>query len=314
MSTLPIEARDLLGSQHGLISLDQCRAIDISSAQVKALVRSGRWERVAPTVYSPSDRVPSWNRSLWLAHLHAGPDSVVSHEAAGRLHGYVQVPAGIVSLMGSRNRRHGPAHVRWHRGDDLLPGHVIRIDGLPVTTPLRTIFDLASVLHIASLRDLVRDQITLHRRNVAELGALTDSLRRRGKPGVAKLTRILDDLGPGDGLSGSELERLLDEVIRTSGLPTPVHEYPLPGRGATTGFVDRCWPEARMIVEADGRTWHTRRTQMELDSTRSIEAQAAGFETTRLLWEHLESDVENTAQLLRTIYEQRVDLLGRRSS
>jgi len=190
----------------------------------------------------------------------------------------------------------------------------MRIEGLPVTTPLRTIVDLASVLHIASLRDLVRDQITLQRLDAAELGAVMGSLRRRGKPGVAKLSRVLDDLAPGEGLPRSELERLLDHVIRLSGLPTPVAEYPLPGRGVATGFVDRCWPEARMIVEADGRKWHTRRNQMELDATRSIEAQAAGFETTRLLWEHLESDADNTAQLLRTIYERRLDLIGRQTS
>lgn len=239
---------------------------------------------------------------------------MISHQSAGRLHHFDQAPEGIVSLMGRRNRRHGPAQVRWHRGDDLLPAHIMSIDGLPVTTPLRTIFDLASVLHIASLRELVRDQITLRHLNAAELGALMDSLRGRGKPGVAKLSRVLDDLGPGEGLPRSVLEQLLDDVIRLSGLPTPAAEYPLPGRGAVTGFVDRCWPEARMIVEADGRKWHTRRHQMELDATRSIEAQAAGFETTRLLWEHLESDVDNTARLLRTIYEQRVDLIGRQAS
>ena len=314
VKTFPIEARELLGVQHGLISLEQCRGIELDDAHVKALVRSGRWERVAPAVYTSPGHHQTWNRSLWLAHLHAGPDSVVSHQSAGRLHGYTQVQAGIVSLMGSSNCRHGPAETRWHRGDDLLPAHVTRIGGLPVTTPLRTIFDLASVMHIASLRDLVRDEITLHQLDVAELGAVMDSLRRRGKPGVAKLARVLDDLGPGEGLSRSQLERLLDEVISGSGLPTPAVEYPLPGRGAATGFVDRCWPEARMIVEADGRRWHTRRTQMGLDATRSIEAQAAGFETTRLLWEHLESDADNTARLLRTIYEQRLDLVGRQTS
>ena len=109
MTTFPLEARELLGIQHGLISLEQCRMIELHYAHVKALVRSGRWERVAPEVYSAPGHCETWNRSLWLAHLHAGPDSVVSHQSAGRLHDYTQVPVGIVSLMGSVDRRHGPA-------------------------------------------------------------------------------------------------------------------------------------------------------------------------------------------------------------
>ena len=305
MKTLPPRTSQLLGAQHGLITLEQSRASDLDTAQVRALVRSGRWVLVAPAVYSVADHRETWVRALWLAHLHAGPDSVISHEAAGRLRKFEEVPAQIVSLTGTRNRRHGPAGVRWHRADDLLPEHYTYIDGLPVTTPLRTIFDLASVTHIASLRTLIAREITAGHLTVADLGAFLDTVRRRGKPGIAKLTRVLDELGPGRGLTNSELEQLLDDVIRRSGLPVPRPEYPLPGRGAVEGFVDRCWPEVRLIVEADGRRWHTRRGAMERDATRSLEAQAAGFDTTRLLWEHLSSDPENTARLLRAVYDDR---------
>ena len=261
-------------------------------------------------MYSVADHRQTWVRSLWLAHLYAGPDSVISHESAGRLHHIEEVPAGIASVMVGRDLRNGPVGLRLRRADDLLAEHVEQINGLPVTTLHRTIVDLAMTLHIASLRSLVTREITDGRVSAASLGASMDGLRRRGKPGVANLSRVLDDLGTGKGLPRSELERLLDDVIHLAGLPSPQHEYPLPGRGAVTGFVDRCWPDARLIVEADGRKWHSRRSQMERDATRSLEAQAAGFETTRLLWEHLRHDPHGTAELLRTVHEQRCLLLG----
>lgn len=309
---LPEQVLDLLQSQHGLISLGQSRSAGLSDQSRRQLLDGGRWERVAPSVYGVVDHRRTWIRLLWTAHLHAGPDSTISHESSGRLHRFEQAPAGRVSLIVPARIRHGLPWVRYHRSDQLEPADIATMHGLPVTTRVRTVFDLASVLHVATLRDLVHDEVTEHRLSLARIGAYLDGTRRRGKPGVARLARVLDDLGPGDGLPRSELERLLDEVVRLSGLPTPVHEYPLPGRGDTTGFVDRCWPEARMIVEADGRKWHTRRAQILRDSTRTLAAQAAGYETTRLLWEHLAHDPDTTAEQLQTIHARR--LLQRRGS
>ena len=314
VTDLPDAVTTLLTQQHGLITLTQCRAADLHAAQVRNLVRAARWERVAPGVYSVVHHRKTWLRSLWLAHLHAGSASVVSHESAGRLHRFSQVPAGRVALMDDSYRRHGPDGVRRHRAEDLRPDHITDFDGLPVTTPLRTIVDLASVLHIARMRLLVEEMSTSHRFSLAAIGAALDDVRRPGKPGIVKLTRVLDDLGPGSGQPRSKLERLLDDVIRLSGLPEPRREHPLPGRGALVGFVDRCWPEAKLIVEADGRKWHSRREQASRDASRSLEAQAAGFETTRLLWEHLAHDPDGTAELLSSVYQQRTELLRRTAS
>jgi len=179
------------------------------------------------------------------------------------------------------------------------------MDGLRVTSLLRTVVDLAAVLHIARVRAMVEQGVLERRFSLVGVGATLGRVRRKGKPGVGKLDRVLDDLGPGDGIPNGELERLLGPVLRLAGLPAPVHEHPLPGHGARTGFVDRCWPEARMIVEVDGRMWHTRRQQMVADHDRSLQAQAAGYETTRLLWEHVAHDPEGTAATMAAVYAAR---------
>lgn len=314
MLTLSTELRDRLDLQHGLVTLQQCRDDGMTRAQLRTLVRSGRLERLAPSVYGQPDRGPSWHRSLWLAHLHAGPDSCISHLAAARLHGCEEAPEGAVSITCSPGTRSGPPDARRHLQTDVTADDIEKIDGLPVTTLIRTVVDLASVMHIARLRVLAKREITDGRVTAAQIGGRLDDLRRSGKPGVLKLCQVLDDAGPGEGLARSRLEQLLDEALKIGGLPAPVHEYPLPGRGAVTGFVDRCWPEAQWIVEADGRKWHTRHLRFEHDTTRRLEAQGAGFETTPVIWEHLSSDPEGTATLLRRIYEQRVALLGRPAS
>jgi Transcriptional regulator, AbiEi antitoxin len=306
---VPPALASLLASQYGLATRTQSRKLGLGDGELRRLVRTGRWVRVAPSVYSVANHRDSWVRRLWAAHLHAGPGSLVSHESAGRLHGYQEVPAGLVTLIAGPVYRRPLDGVRLRVVTDLDPAHVTEWNGLPVTTPLRTVVDLASTLHIATLRLLVEHAVTDRRLSLAQLGAFHADLRRQGKNGVARLGQVLDDLGPGDGLPRSELERLLDRVIELSGVPSPVHEYPLPGRGAVSGFVDRCWPEARLIVEGDGRKWHTRRQQALRDATRSLEAQAVGYETTPLLWEHLANDPQTTAVLLRTVHDRRTALL-----
>lgn len=310
MSPTPPPVLEALRRQHGLISRSQAIELGITPAAIRHLRTTQRWETVLAGVYGIPGHRPTWLRQLWSAWLHAGPGSVVSHEAAGRRHRFEEVEAGGVDLIVPGRRRHPPPGVRWHRLEDLGPSDVVVLDGLPTTSPVRTVVDLAGTLHIARLRLLVEHGIVERRFSLAALGSTLARVRRKGKPGVRRLTTVLDDLGPGRAIPNGELEKLLDPVIGLSGLEPPVHEYPLPGGGAVEGFVDRCWPAVCLIVEADGRRWHERRQQQVRDNERTLRAQASGYETVCFMWEQLRHDPAGSAELLRTIHDRRARLLG----
>ena len=306
MAALPEDLADLIASQHGVLSRSQALTAGMSPAAVRTELARGRWHHAAPSVYLLAGHGRTWTQRLWVAQLQGGPGSCCSFESAGRLNGFDEVPAGLVVLSvphAQRRRIHG---ARVHRVDDLAPHHVVELDGLRVTTPARTIVDLAAVLHIARLRVLVEHAVVDRRASLAQVGAVLDTVRRKGKPGVTRLCRVLDDLGPGTSIPNGELERMFEPVLIRSGLPRPLYEHPLPGVGPRAGFVDRYWPDARMIVELDGRRWHTRRQQLLVDQDRTLQAQAAGIETTRLLWEHVVHDPDGTAAALRSIHERRL--------
>jgi hypothetical protein len=300
---------DLAAEQHGAFSRHQARALGCTDRVITRRVATGRWSAAAPGVLVLPGRRATWRRALWVAHLHAGPSSVVSHESAARLHGSTQVRRGVVAVTVEGRRRHGIPGVVWHRPTDLVPAEVVRIDGLPVTSPARTVVDLAAVVSAPRLRLVVEAGVLDRSLTLAEVGAILSRVRRRGKPGVSRLAAVLDDLGPGDGIPHSELERLLDRVIELAGLPPPLREHPLPGAGPRSGFVDRYWPDARLVVEADGRRWHARHQQMKADADRDLLAHAAGAATNRLLWEHLHHDPDGTAVLLRAVHDRRIELL-----
>lgn len=296
----------IAAGQHGVISRRQAHDAGLDRHQIRVRLDSGRWRTVAPRVYGFPGHPDTWPRRLWIAHLHGGPDTVISIESAARLLRLGPVEGWPVDLIVERRQGQALPGTRRYRPGDLAPNHVMRHQGLPVTTPARTIVDLAAFVSRTRLATVVETAEVERRCSLLQVATMLDDLRRSGKRGVRKLADVLDELGPGDALPRSQLERLLDRVIELAGLPPPRHEHPLPSTGALTGFVDRCWPEARLIVEADGRRWHTRRQRIALDHDRDLEASRNGYLTVRLIWERLEGDAETTARALAEIYASRL--------
>ena len=202
---------------------------------------------------------------------------MLSHRTAALLHRMQPVERGPVELIVPRGHSRGLADTRRHRPREFDPSQVSRIDGLPVTTPVRTLLDISGQLLVPRLAEVVEHCEVEGICPLVAVGAELARVRRRGLPGVRRLETVLDRLGPGEGLPHSELERLGDEVRHLAGLPEPVHEHPLPSAHGRTGFVDRAWLEAMLIVEYDGRRWHTRRAEIDRDHQRDLEASCAGL-------------------------------------
>jgi len=105
----------------------------------------------------------------------------------------------------------------------------------------------------------------------------------------------------------SALEARLSEVLTLGGLTGGLAQHPLPGTGRLSGLVDRAFPEAKLILEADGRRWHARVAAMPNDRQRDLEAARVGWQTIRLMYEQLTSDAEDVAAALAATYLGRLD-------
>lgn len=302
----------LASAQCGVVARSQVIEHGMSVGQLRARVRQQRLRPVAPGVLSFPGHTDSFRRRCWIAVLHAGEAVALSHSTAGRLHRMAPMLVRPVELIVGRGHSRGLPDTLRHRPRGLPLARVERIDGLPVTPPARTIVDLAAQLRPGRLGEVIQHAEVEGICTVATVGAELARVRRRGVPGVRRLESVLDDLGPGDEVPRSELERVGDQVRRRAGLPDPIHEHPLPSASGRPGFVDRAWPEAMFITEYDGRRWHTRRSQMRLDHQRDLEAAALGWHALRLCWEQLSGDPDGTAELWRATYEHRRALLASR--
>ena len=310
---LPALTEELARKQMGLVARFQLSEHPGMASFVNSQLRTRRWREVAPGVYSHPGHPDSWRRTLWISYLHAGASAVVSHQSAGRLLRLTAVDRTL-SLMVERDHRHvrnRRGSARLHRLTDVTPADVTITNGMRTTTAPRTLVDLAAVLSRPALLHAVEDAITRRLTTVAATGAVLERVRRRGRPGVAKMCSVLDELGPGAAVAASKLDHALTHVVALSGLPAPIAEHPLPTVQCLQGFVDRYFPGALLIVEADGRKWHERRRNMARDRARDVEAARTGHQTVRFMWENLVSDPYGSAAALVEIYEIRLAQLGR---
>lgn len=230
--------------------------------------------------------------------LAAGRDAVVSHEAAAALHGLRSYPGGprVVTVAHSGHARLDGTTV--HQISDLTAQFRTTIDGLPVTTAARTFVDLASTSRRLRLRTALDDARAAQKVTIEQVGTALAAVARQGKPGVRLLGSVLDELGPGAVLPATALEQRLHAIVERGGLPPLIPQYAFPGRQMVRGCVDGAWPDVKLIVEADSRRWHTRIEDLSRDHLRDQEAARAGWQTLRLMYEHLVSDPVGTADTL----------------
>ncbi|MFI8977155.1 type IV toxin-antitoxin system AbiEi family antitoxin domain-containing protein [Nocardia asteroides] len=186
---------ELAESQWGLLTTAQASAIDVDPKQLQRLVDYGVLTRLRYGVYrlagvpdSPTEPL----RAEWLAldpSRTVGerisdelPFGVVSHRSAADLHGLGDLDADYLEFTVPTRRGTRNPDVRFHRAL-LTPDEWSLVDGLPVTTPARTIGDLAAARtdggHLASV---VRDAL-LHGVSADEIAEeLAPYAHRYGAP------------------------------------------------------------------------------------------------------------------------------------
>jgi hypothetical protein len=227
------------------------------------------------------------------AVLACGPGAALSHASAAALWEIRRSAATLIDVTVPRTGRAQPG-LRLHRPRSLPPAEVTTRDGIPVTTPARTILDLAAVLNDEQLERAL-DQTELQR--LTDYPAL-DALARAhpGHKGAKRLTTTLSTYEAGATLTKSDLEKLFLAICETYGLPRPLVNH-----RTDHHEVDFLFPRQRLIVEADSWKYHRTRLRFERDRRRDATHARAGFRTLRFTDRQLEHDPESVAATITTV-------------
>ena len=228
------------------------------------------------------------------AVLAAGEGAMLSHRSAARLRGLMPPAAESVDVTcapGRVVRRKGIVAHESVVDDDEREA----IDGIPVTSVFRTIFDLAAV---ASRRELERAWHEAEVRQLTDRVSLPLLLERY--PGWRGARALRGLLGSGEpvGITRNEFEEAFLALIDACGLPRPRINADLSLRGRFIE-VDALWVDQRFAVELDGRSVHGTRKRFEADRRRDRILVAEGYRTMRVTWEQLRDEPEAIAADLR---------------
>lgn len=202
------------------------------------------------------------------AVLGCGPGAALSYGSAAALWGIERECRGAVeiSVPVPSVRRHSGVLV--HRRPNLQVAEVVIQNGIPVTSVVRTLIDIAARLNQS---DIERAVNAADRLGLIDPETLAEALAQHpGKRGVGALRNTLCERT--FRLTDSELERRFLRLVGEMGLPMPLTQQRL------NGFrVDFVWPELKLVVETDGLRYHRTPAQQVRDRRRDQAHLAAGF-------------------------------------
>jgi hypothetical protein len=289
-------AYQLAGRQAGYITRRQAIACGMSADAIMRRVKGGHWTRAKAGLYLIPGFDLTWRGQLLAATAALG--AVVSHESAAELHQLPGIKRGVKAVTVRTRTTNRFPNVIVHQSTDLTSGYVVEIEGLPVTDVVRTTTDLAVTLGPRTIGRLI-DHVVVNK--LAPLDAfmtIVGDLSRRGKPGMKTMHQVLE-LRAGEAFLGdSELELFVLRCLIRWGFPEPAPQYSLPWRTPRRGRVDFAFPELRLIIEVDGRKWHTTMEAFEEDRLRDNLAQLAGWRVIRITYRMLIDRPEDVKRMI----------------
>jgi hypothetical protein len=227
------------------------------------------------------------------AVLACGRGAGLAYGSAGTMWGYSKewrLPFEVV--VRSVVRRPG---IIVHRSRTLTPRDFRIQRGVRVTSPARTVLDIAARLNPRELTRTVNDALL---RGFLQQGELADVLARNPRhPGARLLAPLVED--PGNP-TRSAMEDDFRVFCTRHGLPDPEVNVYVNGRE-----VDALFREQQVIVELDGYTTHSSRASFEDDRDRDAEMLRTGHVTVRGTWERLRSRPAREAARLHEILRSR---------
>lgn len=213
--------RDIQHRQLGLITRAQITELGATRKMIDRRVGSGAWIRVHSGVYRDALVPESLEQSSFAALLWAGSDAIIADTASGALWALDGLSAERIHLWTPRSLTSKLVVV--HRGEvDLNDRRML--GPITLTSPARTIVDLARVLDDEDLTAVVEDAIHRGLTTPMSIRRCLDRLGGKGRPGTKRLHEILDDRG-NQRPAMSRLEVKIWRTLRADGL-TPVRQHP----------------------------------------------------------------------------------------
>lgn len=275
--------RRLARCQHGVFTRAQAEDLGATTGVISRRVKNRDWNRLAPSIYALAGTLPSWRQSLKAAELSvdgaaiAGKSAVTLHGLPGFGQGVPEIT--VASLASARNPL-----ARVHRSDRTV---TTTVDRIRVVTAEQAVFDIAGRVPHQRLEAVLDAGLVGGQIRLDLMRDRFHALRHGGPRGIAAVRALLAERADGYAPPESELERALRRALAGVPIPPVAWQVSMPWRPVGRHRVDGIIEDWRLILETDGRRWHTRLRDFERDLARDQQAVSHGYRVARFSWSHV---------------------------
>jgi hypothetical protein len=271
--------------QHGAFNRAQAQHVGAGPGLIKRRLTAGDWVELDNAVYALPSHPGTWLRQAMAATLGERHASL-SGRAGAALHDFPDFRRARLQITVPVGSHHVSRLAVVRQSDKV---ETTRVEGIRVVTAAQAAIEVARYLDPPDLGRLIDDLAVRDRRFLPSLQERFVDLAYSRWPGIGRMRGVLAERGDGYVPPASGLEAILWDVMVTAfeaigERPVMVRQAGFPWRPADGQRVDVLIPDWRTIVEADGRRWHTRVRDFEVDRWRDNEAITRGYRPLRFTW------------------------------
>ena len=304
MPTISRTLAATVAARHGIVTHSELSADGVTHHGVRRLVEHGLLVAVHKHVYRFATS-PDTFESRCAAACAADPFAIVSGVAAARLWEFRHVwRPDIPHLLVGHDRTPVTRGVVLRRSNVIDDVDIVeRSDGIRVASPPRAWFDCARDVDDGRFERLTEWVLDQHCA-VPTLWQTARRLQARGRPGLARVKRVMEARDDWQKPAGSGLELRVLKALEHRGIRL-IRQYPLRLADGSTIHPDGADPSIRWAVEIDHVTWHGGRLDAQYDKRRDRSARLAGWQVERVTDQELAEDFGAVIDELVALHRQR---------
>ncbi len=300
-----------IARRHGIVTVDHLVVDGTTLMTIKRHVREGTLVRVHHGVLRVATS-PDTFESRCAAACAADDEIVITGVAAARLWGFhhvwvTQTPVALVA-HDRTPIRNGVVLRRTNRLDDT--DIVGRDDGIRIASPPRAWFDCARDVDDERFERLT-EWVLDHHTTMHTLWRLTSRMSSRGRPGVARIHRVMSKRSDWQRPAGSGLELRVLRALEARGVGPLIRQHALVLPNGLTIHPDGADPSVRWALEVDHVSWHGGRFDAQRDKGRDRGARRIRWQVDRVTDQELADDFAGSINDLVELYRLRCrEVLG----
>jgi hypothetical protein len=290
-------------SQRGVFTMAQGIACGFPRSTITSRVALGRYETIHPGVYGLAGSEDSWHRQVTATVFSAGSPAGASHQSAAFIWGMTSKRPVDVEISTKRYFRRIRDGVISHESKDLRASDIVTVDGVPVTSAVRTVVDLGASSAPLFVERCLDSGLRRKLFTAWQVRCFIARVARPGRNGVGTIRPLIEERLMWGTITDSDLEDLFRAVVSPLPFPMPDEQFRVfEPNGDFVGRYDFAYPTRIALIETDSIRWHMDPVAFQRDREKQNRAHALGWTVYRFTWRQLIDDPESVRAIITAIW------------